>query len=89
MRDGRYKHRSARWHEESHQETHCICGVQVRLSLTSYALLSATDQWNTEDGHFDYQDFYAQCVDYFESEPDDEQVVGLLNWWNLCVSLYC
>lgn len=43
----------------------------------------------TEDGHFNYQDFYAQCVDYFEGEPNDEQVVELLDRWTLCVFLHC
>lgn len=36
--------------------------------------LSATDQWNTKDRHFNYEDFHVQCVDYLEGEADTEEV---------------
>ncbi|KAJ3712629.1 hypothetical protein C8R42DRAFT_647434 [Lentinula raphanica] len=50
--------------------------VQTRFAL------SAVEKWNIPDGHFDYQVFYNEIVDFFEEYPEDKQSVLTLNFWN-------
>ncbi|KAJ3824229.1 hypothetical protein F5880DRAFT_411457 [Lentinula raphanica] len=54
-------------------------------ALQACFALSAVEKWNVPDGHFDYQDFYNEIVDYFEEFPEDEQSISTLDYWNKCV----
>ncbi|KAJ3964554.1 hypothetical protein EV361DRAFT_811989, partial [Lentinula raphanica] len=56
-------------------------------ALQARFALSAVEKWNIPDGHFDYQDFYNEIVDYFEEFPEDEQSISTLDYWNRCVFL--
>ena len=47
--------------------------------------LSVTERWNQDEGHFNYETFYWQMVDFFESDPEDECVTEILEYWNECV----
>ncbi|KAJ3816231.1 hypothetical protein F5880DRAFT_1643599 [Lentinula raphanica] len=51
-------------------------------ALQARFALSAVEKWNIPDGHFDYQDFYNEIVDYFEEFPEDEQSISTLDYWN-------
>jgi len=49
--------------------------------------LSNANAWRIIDGDFNYEQFYAGCVDYFEiiqGPAANACIVDLLSWWNRC-----
>ncbi|KAE9391232.1 hypothetical protein BT96DRAFT_1001546 [Gymnopus androsaceus JB14] len=59
---------------------HIACAaVQARFTL------SDKDNWQDNDDHFCYSDFYNEIVNEFEDDPDDEVILETLIFWNQLV----
>ena len=44
--------------------------------------LSDKDNWKDDNDHFCYSDFYNEIITVFEDDPNDEKIIGTLNFWN-------
>lgn len=71
---------------------------QVRLLISYYVLytdafkacfaLSATDSWNAENNHFNYEVSHAQCVGCFEGTNDARWIVELVESVSISLLAY-
>ena len=50
------------------------------LLQTCFAL-SSIESWYFEDGEFNYETFFDNIVDLFETDDKDPWVVETLKWW--------
>jgi hypothetical protein len=50
------------------------------LSQTRFAL-SSVESWSSEDGEFDYEAFFNNIVDLFETDNTHPWVLETLEWW--------
>ena len=50
------------------------------LLQTRFAL-SSVESWYFEDGEFNYETFFDNIVDLFETDDKDPWVVETLKWW--------
>ena len=56
-------------------ETIAYAAVQARFAISSQ------ETWATEDGDFNYRQFWQAIVELFD-DRDDERSVSTLAWWN-------